>query len=359
MSHRIDIYRHTLEFQLEANTSRGRVKNKPIYILKWYNTQEPEVFGIGECSPLEKLSIDAVSDYETYLFDFCKYAVKYQSIDFLYEMPLSLRFPSILFGLEMAWKDLQNGGCRMVFDNDFSRGRCAIPINGLIWMNHSEHMKEQIKHKLKAGFECIKIKIGNLNFEAECELLSWLRSEDKSCIIRLDANGAFAPEEALQKLEVLSEFRIHSIEQPIRPNQRKTLKALCKKSPIPIALDEELIGLNGEDFLELLDDVAPPMLIFKPNLIGGMRTTDTWIREAEERGIFWWATSSLESNIGLSALCQWVAQKETKALQGLGTGQVYANNIPSPLVLEKTTVRYDNKKSWDLGCLQKVHASFQ
>jgi o-succinylbenzoate synthase len=250
-------------------------------------------------------------------------------------IPASL--PAIRFGFETAFLDLENGGKRIIYKNDFSLNQKPIPINGLVWMGDFEFMKNQLEEKLEQGFSCIKLKIGAIDFDKECKLLESIRKrfdEDK-ITIRVDANGAFPAKEALQKLEILSNYAIHSIEQPIMANQWYEMKRLCTATPLPIALDEELIPLiNLEDKKQMLDYINPQFLIFKPTLLGGLQKTAEWIELCKERNIDWWITSALESNIGLNAVSQFVANYDPKLPQGLGTGKLYHNNIESSLEIE-------------------------
>ena len=250
---------------------------------------------------------------------------------------------SIRFGVEMALQDLAMGGRQLYFPSAFTEGRLAIEINGLIWMGDKSTMLQRIQQKLEAGFHCIKLKIGAIDFEAELSLLQYIR-ERFSCEkveLRVDANGAFAPEEAMSKLEALAAFGLHSIEQPIRQGQWEEMAHLCRETPIPIALDEELIGVYGrKKKLELLEIVQPQYIILKPALCGGFSGAREWIELAEKRGIGWWVTSALESNIGLNALAQWVATLGNPMPQGLGTGQLYTNNLWSPLRQEGECLIY-------------------
>jgi o-succinylbenzoate synthase len=246
-------------------------------------------------------------------------------------------FPSIKFGLETAIADLNRGGVGITHHSSFAEGKTKIKINGLIWMNSIQHMKEQVKAKVKAGFDTIKIKVGALDFEEELQLLKWIRAEfGFDYTLRLDANGAFSPQSALEKLHRLSEYQIHSIEQPIKQGQPDEMAQLCEKTPIPIALDEELIGIHHyEDKIKLLTQIKPQYIILKPTLIGGFADSKSWIKIAEQLGIGFWFTSALESNIGLNAICQMAAHYNTNFAQGLGTGGLYSNNFESRLRVEK------------------------
>ncbi|WP_235294464.1 o-succinylbenzoate synthase [Portibacter lacus] len=313
------------------------MKQKPTYYLI---LEEEGKIGIGECSPLSGLSIDDRPDYEDQLDT----VVNNPEIDLM-------AFPSIRFGLEMAKLDHANGGQRMIYESAFSQGRDGIPINGLIWMGAPDFMKSQINDLLKRGFTCLKMKIGAINFQDELEILARIRKEypASDLILRVDANGAFSPAEALEKLKRLSELSLHSIEQPIKAGQEAEMARLCEVSPLDIALDEELIPvLNLVDKKKLLETIKPPYIILKPSLVGGFESSDEWISEAEKLGIDWWATSALESNIGLNAISQWTYIKNPNGHQGLGTGSLYTNNIDSPLEIQGEHIHYNPNRQWQL-----------
>ena len=339
--------KYSLKFNFPGGTSRGvlREKNSWFIILTDLETNN---YGIGECSHLEGLNPEKVSDYQEV----------FSSIDInpnLEELDECLKpFPSIRFGIEMALKDLKNGGDRILFETDFTNGLSNIPINGLIWMGDRAEMFQRIKEKIDKGFRCLKLKIGAINFSDELGLIKYIRSNfsESDLEIRLDANGAFLPKAALEKLERLHEFQMHSIEQPIGVNQWDEMALLSEKSPIPIALDEELIGrIVIEERMSLLNTIKPQYLILKPSLLGGFNASEAWIRLAEKYNIAWWATSALESNIGLNAIAQWVANLETEMPQGLGTGQVFSNNIPSPLLIKGAALHYKQDQDWNLNAL--------
>lgn len=320
-----EISKHELEFKKPATTSRGVYSHRDIYLLKIYNTINPSVVGIGECAPLSGLSIDDVSDYHIHLTHLVHQINQNKADDFDFNS-----FPSIKFGLETALLDLKNGGRKIIFQNLYAIGRMGIPINGLIWMDNIEAMRVEALEKIAKGYECIKIKIGALDFEKECQLLGFIRQQpggDK-LIIRVDANGAFK-NDALYKLNELKSFNLHSIEQPIKKGQWAEMNELCEKSPVPIALDEELIGYHSESDIEkLIKKINPQYLVIKPNLLGGFVQSDMWIRQAERNNKGWWITSALESNIGLNAIAQYAANFQNKIHSGLGTGQLYAGNFP-------------------------------
>ncbi len=254
------------------------------------------------------------------------------------------------FGFETALLDWQKQGSKILFDNAFSRSEAGIPINGLIWMGEKVFMQQQIEKKLQEGYSCLKLKIGGLDFRTELAILQQIRevAAADTLTIRLDANGAFTPEEAQNKLEELAKYTIHSIEQPIKPRQTEAMARLCQHTPIPIALDEELIGItNPAARKQLLLDLKPAYIILKPTLLGGFTATKEWIALAEEQNIGWWITSALESNIGLNAISQFTAEFNPKREQGLGTGQLYTNNINSPLRIQAGKLYYDTAFSWD------------
>lgn len=324
---------YSLDFKFDARTSRGSMQRKDTYFVRIYDTSAPDVYGIGECALFRGLSHDDCADYEAVLSYICR-------------NPLSVApYSSIRFGMETALLDLNGGGRRNLFDNGFANGQIAIPINGLIWMGDKVTMASRIQEKLDAGFRVLKLKIGGIDFDDEVDLLRMIRSHFPEGVleIRLDANGSFPVNEAMARLERLSKFGIHSIEQPVKPGA-----GLPGKSPIPIALDEELIGIHTlEEKEAMLDKMKPEYIILKPALCGGLRDADEWIKCADNRGIGWWATSALESDIGLNAIAQWVASHGDIARpQGLGTGQLYDNNIPSPLRLTGDTLKYDPAGNW-------------
>ncbi len=339
------------EFNFKARTSRGLMRNKTSWFIRIRDEAEPTVFGIGECGPLPGLSVDALPDYEQMLVDLIDSFNRRQytnpnDVDFISLIPRHL--PSIIFGFETALLDLRNGGKRLIFDNDFLRGK-EIPINGLIWMGDMDFMMGQISIKVSEGFNCIKLKVGGLDFDRECDVLQYIRKryfrEDVS--IRVDANGAFKLDDALYKLEQLARFTVHSIEQPIKPNQ-DAMEELCRKSPIPVALDEELIGkFTADDKTRMLDRIKPQYLVLKPMLHGGLAGCEEWIRLAEERKVGWWLTSSLESSIGLNAIAQFSANYDNPIPQGLGTGKIYENNFESPLDVKKGFLFHNPKERWD------------
>ena len=344
--------RHTtlnLQFKFPAGTSRGVLLHKPSSFL----LLEKDGFrGIGECSTIPNLSIDPVETYSEKLEDVCRLlneGVDPDSID------LSL-FPSIAFGLETALLDLKAKGSKCLFPSAFTQGETGIPINGLVWMGDKDFMQKQIREKIAAGYHCIKLKVGALDFETELEIISGIRQQfsPEDIELRLDANGGFTPTDALEKLEKLATFHIHSIEQPIKQKQFEAMATLCRQSPIPIVLDEELIGVRSADKEFILEKIKPAYIILKPSLVGGFRQSEEWIRLAEKHSVAWWITSALEANIGLNAIAQWTYTLNSQLPQGLGTGQLYHNNIPSPLAIENARLFYKSGADWDVSsCLKQ------
>jgi o-succinylbenzoate synthase len=336
--------KHTLHFTFNAGTSRGVLKEKNT----WYIFLEKDgTVGVGEAGPLPKLSIDDVPNFEKVLENLCMEIESVKAYEEIQEL-VPEHFPSVIFGLQTAWKDLENGGQKLIFKNDFTARNSAIPINGLVWMNDADRMIQQAEDKLKSGYTCIKFKIGAIDFEEEKSVLRHLRNLSKSVVIRLDANGAWTHEEALVKLSELQQFNIHSIEQPIKPNQRALMADLAQKRIIDIALDEELIGITTiEEKKELLREIKPQYIILKPTLLGGFTHCDEWIHLAETLKMGWWNTSALESNIGLNAICQYSYEKNPNILHGLGTGMLYSNNIHSPLKVANGSISYLKDVSWD------------
>ncbi|QBO57162.1 o-succinylbenzoate synthase [Chryseobacterium salivictor] len=318
---------YLLEFKQPSGTSRGILTTKETYILE---ITEGDKKGTGECAIFRGLSFEDVPEYEEMLQWLCDNINENKK---LLRKEL-LHFPSIWFGYEQAMLNLNNGA-DLYFPSDFSEGYSSIKINGLIWMGDAAFMQQQIKEKLDQGFHCLKLKIG-ADWKSEKEILKQLRAQfpKEELELRVDANGGFSFEEAKVVLQELSDLGIHSIEQPIKAGNTDQMAALCKTTPTPIALDEELIGvLNFEDKKELLEKINPQFIILKPSLVGGFSGTDEWISFAENKGIGWWITSALESNIGLNAIAQYTFTKNPKIPQGLGTGGLFTNNVETRLVL--------------------------
>ena len=326
-----------LHFKQPAGTSRGVYTTRTIWIV---SLTDGERTGVGECAPLPDLSCDAIPNYGEVLRGFCDDVCRTGQIDYEALRP----YPSMLFGLETALLDLkiQESGdttntSGVLFDTAFTRGEVGIRINGLVWMGNYEEMLQRMEEKLEKGFGCVKLKIGAIDFERELELVKLIRKRFSfhDVELRLDANGAFAYEEALYKLELLSQYAIHSIEQPIRQGQWAFMAELCRESPLPIALDEELIGVNDPEMkAHMLSMVKPRYIVLKPSLHGGMAGCREWIAAARELGIGSWITSALESNIGLNAIAQFASDvygDDIRMAQGLGTGMLFTDNIPMPL----------------------------
>lgn len=335
----IKIIPYTLHFKRPAGTSRGVYVDHQIWYVIIQSQSDKNHWGIGECAPFFDLSCDYSSNYENKLKAFCVQIEKSQKLD----TDLLRDYPSILFGLEIAMKQYQSKSFKL-WDNSFSRGEGGIPINGLIWMGDYDYMLEQIDAKMKAGYQCIKLKIGSIDFDKELDLLQHIRnhSSAEKITLRVDANGAFSPDDALYKLEKLAKLDLHSIEQPIKAGQWLQMADLVKQTPLPIALDEELIGINDRKKKEeLLQIIHPQYIILKPTLHGGISGASEWINLAEKQKIGWWITSALESNIGLNAIAQWCGSYQTEMPQGLGTGGLYTNNIDMPLEIRQDRLWYN------------------
>lgn len=327
---------YTLHFTFEARTSRGAMWHKRTYFVEVWDDAHTDRKGIGECALFEGLSADDKPDYEQRLDYACSHI---GSLDLG-----ASDYSSITFGLECALADLAHGCEGIYFPSPWTEGIGSIPINGLIWMGDKRLMLERIKEKMTLGFRCLKLKIGGINFDDELALLGFIRRQigPGELELRLDANGAFTPADAMHKLEALAHYNIHSIEQPIRAGQPAEMARICAESPIPVALDEELIGVRSYSEKEaLLMAIKPAYVILKPSLCGGLRHADEWIAAAKALGIGWWATSALESNIGLSAIAQWVAAKQPTMPQGLGTGGLYSNNVPSRVYLDGDRLKFN------------------
>ena len=332
---KITITSKLLHFLQPAGTSRGVYNTRLSFYLKLTSDEQPDVVGVGECATLPDLSCDAMppNEYERKLRTFCDEYERTGVID--YEAMRA--YPSMLFGLETAVAQFNAKGSLNFFDTPFGRGEEGIPINGLVWMGTFEEMFERLEAKLKAGFRCVKLKIGAIDFDRELQLIRHIRStfSRKDVELRVDANGGFTPEEALSRMEALVQYDIHSIEQPIKQHQWTEMARLCAATPLPIGLDEELIGVNErQKKIELLDTIRPQYIVLKPSLHGGMAETKEWIQIARERNIGSWITSALESNVGLNAIAQLTASiygTNIHHAQGLGTGQLFADNIEMPL----------------------------
>lgn len=336
--------KYELIFKSPAKTSRGEYQTRTVWFLF---LNENGQTGIGECAPLAGLSTETPEQVEKLLVEICK-----NPKAFIENPTLTETASSVRFALETAWCDLKNGGKQQLFPSAFSAGKQGIPINGLIWMGEKKFMQQQIQEKIETGFHCIKIKIGGIDFEKEIQLLKSIRDKysAEKIILRLDANGAFQPKDAMEKMLRLAEFQIHSIEQPVASGQWNKMMQICNKSPIPIALDEELIGIYSTIEKEkLLDTIQPQFLVLKPSLHGGFSGCDEWIELAEQRKIGWWITSYLESNIGLNAIAQWTFHKNAQGFQGLGTGGLFTNNLESPLEIRGEQLWINPEKSFQFS----------
>lgn len=334
---------YELHFKQASGTSRGILRTKDTWIIKLSHQGK---IGYGECGMFKGLSYDDHPNYQSKLEWACKH-IHLGLEELLHELS---EFPSIQFGFEMAFKSLESVDCFELFPSQFTAGNNHIPINGLIWMGDKSFMKSQIKEKLYSGFDCIKMKIGAIDFNSELELLKSIRKEFSAddVELRVDANGAFDPLQALEKLKRLSDIDLHSIEQPIKQGQWQAMAELCAKTPLPIALDEELIGITSvTQKKELLHTIEPQYIILKPTLIGGFNGSEEWIDYANNQEIGWWVTSALESNVGLNAIAQWTYQLKNDMPQGLGTGSLFANNFDSPLIVKNGTLRYDTDRDWN------------
>lgn len=326
--------KYILNFKRPAGTSRGILTQKETYILE---ISDGDKKGIGECALFRGLSYDDTPDYEEKLNWLCQ-NINQDRESLKHEL---LHYPSLWFGYEQAMNNLSLGADRY-FEKDFTKGVDSIKINGLIWMGSVDFMKEQIQEKLSQNFDCIKLKIG-VDWEQEKAVLSELRKAYPKEVLelRVDANGAFTPQQATEVLNALHSLGIHSIEQPIKAGNWEQMRQLCQQTPTPIALDEELIGIIDLDKkIQLLNTISPQYIILKPSLVGGFSGTDEWISLAEERNIGWWITSALESNIGLNAIAQYTYSKYPKIPQGLGTGSLFTNNFPTPLILKGDKLRF-------------------
>lgn len=356
MKVRFEVIPYILKFRFEAGTSRGSLTEKETWFIKATSADDGYVAGWGEASPLKGLSMDYSADYGKKLRAVLDHL---EGLDIPAENLLDfvrantpVDMPSVRFGIETALLDVLNRGGHQLFPGSFTEGKQRIPINGLVWMGDRDFMQRQIDDKLKAGFSTIKMKVGAIDFEKEYQLLENLREQytTEDLTLRVDANGAFTETDVVEKLTALAALGIHSVEQPIQPGQRDLMFDLCHSELLPIALDEELIGVNRyEERKQLLESTQPQYIILKPSLLGGIKACEEWITLAESMQIGWWMTSMLESNIGLNAIAQFTARYEPELPQGLGTGQLYHNNIESPLVIKKGHLHYFVNGKWELG----------
>ncbi len=356
-----EIVPYTLKFKFAARTSRGELTEHRTWFLKVWDENNRNIVGYGECAPFEGLSIDYTSDFEQRLRSSLRSldgAVMPQSLAQIdkYVAYIDDGLPAVKFGLETALRDLFYGGKQKIFDSPFYNDHKSIDINGLVWMGGKDEMLDRLELKIMAGFECIKVKIGALNLEDELDIIKDARSMigNSGLTIRVDANGAYTEKEARKVLSLLAEYNVQSIEQPIKPGQPEIMQRLCATSPVPIALDEELIGITGlAGKKRLLETIKPQFVVLKPTLLGGFKATTEWITLAEEQNIGWWVTSALESNIGLNAICQFTSQFNPRLTQGLGTGDLYENNIPAPLTINNGCIYLDKSKHWYLNMAER------
>jgi len=356
------LHKLIFQFAFAARTSRGPMRDKTSWFIRLWDEAKPAIYGLGECGPLPYLSKELTPEFETVIANFVegirnrKLSLPVQGwsdINSMREFFNANNIPrehsSITFALETALLDLVNGGNRLIFKNRFTE-HSPIPINGLVWMGGLDFMLQQVEIKIRDGYKVVKLKVGGLDFEKECDVLQYIRRKyfRDNIEIRLDANGAFKKEEALQKIQNLKRFQVHSIEQPIKPGMPE-MEALCRESPIPIAFDEELIGVTEPEKKEvLLKKLKPHYVILKPMLHGGLSGCDEWIQLARKNNVGWWMTSALESNVGLNAIAQFTAQYPIDLAQGLGTGKIYTNNFPSPLEPLNGFLHYQKNEAWDL-----------
>ncbi|MGM9803993.1 MAG: o-succinylbenzoate synthase [Muribaculaceae bacterium] len=335
---------YRLHFIEPGGTSRGVMLHKDTYFLKIWDDDNPQIYGLGECALFKGLSAEDNDDYLPKLQELCNNISQGIATDLTCHS-------SIMFGFETALRDLASGGRRIIYQSPFVEGKSHIPINGLVWMGTKDQMLQRITQKINAGFRTIKLKIGAIDFDSELEMVKYIRDRfsHNELTIRVDANGGFSPDIALQRLEQLSKYHIHSCEQPIKQGQWQKMAEICAKSPIHIALDEELIGItNPMTMMSLLQTIRPHYIILKPSLMGGIGNSTDWLKMASMMNIGAWITSALESNVGLNALAQWVATLKPLIPQGLGTGAVFSNNATSPLEQINDYLCYNPSKQWQL-----------
>ncbi len=334
--------------KFELGTSKGPITSRTVWYLIAWDSERPEVKGIGEAALFPGHSKEFPADVRTKLFELCA-----DTSDWSQRLNGDLKYvPSVCFAVEQCLKDLGASGSKVLFPSTFTLGKQGIPINGLVWMGDKSTMKERIRDRIDAGFTTVKMKIGAIGIEDELALLKSVRGEfsAKDIILRVDANGAFDARTAPEVLKRLAELDIESIEQPVPPGLYEVMEELCASSPLPIALDEDLIGMNTRDTkADLLDSVKPQRIVVKPSLVGGWMAAEEWIALAKARGIEWWITSALESSIGLNAIAQWTATLDLRGAQGLGTGGVYSDNIPSPLEAIEGALYYRPEREWVLS----------
>lgn len=342
--------KYILNFKMASGTSRGILHQKETWFIM---LEQDGKFGIGECGILRGLSVDDVPDYEAKLKWTCK-NIQLGKEELWHQL---IEFPSIQFGVEQAFLALEADKPFELFPSNFTKKQEPIAINGLIWMGDEAFMLKQIETKLLEGFRCLKMKIGAIDFKTELKLLASIRKKysKEQIELRVDANGAFEAKDALENLKSLAAYDIHSIEQPIKAGNFSAMQSLCKETPLPIALDEELIGVfHVTKKRKLLQTVQPQYIILKPSFVGGFKGSEEWIKLAEENNIGWWITSALESNIGLNAIAQWTYSLGSKLPQGLGTGSLFTNNFESPLTVENGNLFYKNTKNWNTNLIKDL-----
>ncbi|MFN6114933.1 MAG: o-succinylbenzoate synthase [Flavobacteriales bacterium] len=344
---------HTLHPHFDLGTSKGTITARKVWYLIAWDAERPGIQGIGEAALFPGHSKEFPADMRTKLLELCA-----NTSDWKERLAGDLvDVPSVRFAVEQCLRDLEASGTKVLFPSAFTLGQQGIPINGLVWMGDKETMRQRIRQQIDAGNSCVKMKIGAIGLEDEMELLRAVRNEynAKDLTLRVDANGAFDARNVGSVLDRLAELEVHSIEQPVAPGLYEVMADLCAITPVPIALDEDLIGLNRTDLKrDLLDHVKPQYIVIKPSLVGGWDATCEWIDLATARNIGWWITSALESSIGLNAIAQFTATLNVTMPQGLGTGKVYANNIASPLLAESGSLHYRPEVAWDLSRFEPV-----
>jgi o-succinylbenzoate synthase len=343
--------KYILRFGQPAGTSRGIYTERTSWFISVFDAENPLQAGIGECAPLPGLSPELDTGFIDKLSDTCADIEHYGDLN----PDVLAGFPSIRMGLETAFLDYRNKGTKIFYRNGFTEGTKGIKINGLVWMGSPEFLDEQVRNKLKEGYACIKLKVGAIDFDAELSLIRKIRNKYQAgdVEIRVDANGAFDPANVMDKLNALAALNVHSIEQPVKAGQHDFLARLCANSPLAIALDEELIGINSfKQKQNIINYIHPHFLVLKPSLHGSFGGCSQWIELADASDIGWWITSALESNIGLNAIAQWTSTLRSNLHQGLGTGQLFINNFDSPLYIDNAELKFDVNKTWNLTSLQ-------
>jgi len=343
--------KYTLRFKQPAGTSRGIYTERTSWFISILDADNPLQTGIGECAPLPGLSPELDAGFIDKLSDICRDIERYCDLT----PDVLAGFPSIRMGLETAFLDYRNKGTKIFYRNRFTEGTKGIKINGLVWMGSPEFLDEQIRNKLNEGYACIKLKVGAIDFDADLSLIRKIRNKYQAgdVEIRVDANGAFNPANVMDRLNAMAALNVHSIEQPVKAGQHDFLARLCANSPLPIALDEELIGISSfKQKQDIINYIHPQFLVLKPSLHGGFGGCSQWIELADASDIGWWITSALESNIGLNAIAQWTSTFRCNLHHGLGTGQLFTNNFDSPLYINNAELKFDADKTWNLSLLQ-------